>query len=168
MVRRQISSFLGFVGFRPFLKSSEFSRLWKPVESGGTVRLSRTTKSSTVSERCLEELSPNRGTISAKIRAPRGRKLASGTAWHLERCLDGLARVSQAQLLVSLGFKWYVSAFANYQRTDGAIGGAIGALLWLYVLGLAILMGAELNAVIEHVSPVRKDSGEKTPGGRIG
>jgi membrane protein len=41
-------------------------------------------------------------------------------------------------------------------------------LLWLYVSGLAILMGAEINAVIEHASPVGKDSGEKMPGGRTG
>jgi membrane protein len=55
-------------------------------------------------------------------------------------------------VLISLGFKWYVSAFATYQKTYGAIGGVIVALLWLYVSGLAILMGAEMNAVIEHAS----------------
>jgi membrane protein len=69
-------------------------------------------------------------------------------------------------LLASLGFKWYVSAFANYQKTYGAIGGVIVALLWLYVSGLAILMGAEMNAVIEHASPMGKDPGEKAPGER--
>jgi membrane protein len=67
-------------------------------------------------------------------------------------------------LLVSLGFKWYVSAFANYQKTYGSIGGVMVALLWLYVSGLAILMGAEMNAVIEHASPMGKDPGEKVPG----
>ena len=67
-------------------------------------------------------------------------------------------------LLVSLGFKWYVSAFANYQATYGAIGGVIVALLWLYLSALAILIGATMNAVIEHASPLGKDPGEKVAG----
>jgi hypothetical protein len=67
-------------------------------------------------------------------------------------------------LLISLGFRWYVGAFANYQATYGAIGGVIVALLWLYVSALAILMGATMNAIIEHASPLGKDEGEKAPG----
>jgi membrane protein len=69
-----------------------------------------------------------------------------------------------AWLLASLGFRWYVSAFANYQKTYGAIGAAIVALLWFYVSGLAMLLGAEMNAIIEHSSPEGKDPGEKVPG----
>lgn len=34
--------------------------------------------------------------------------------------------------------------------------------------GLAILLGAEMNAVIEHASPMGKDPGEKVPGGGTG
>ena len=52
-------------------------------------------------------------------------------------------------LVLSLGFRWYASHFGDYQRTYGAIGGVIVALLWLYGSGLAILVGAELNATIE-------------------
>jgi hypothetical protein len=37
-------------------------------------------------------------------------------------------------------------------------------LLWFYVSGIALLLGAELNAEIEHASPYGKDPGEKVPG----
>jgi membrane protein len=67
-------------------------------------------------------------------------------------------------LVASLGFRWYVSAFADYQKTYGAIGAAIVALLWFYMSGAAILVGAEMNALIEHSSPEGKDPGEKVAG----
>ena len=37
-------------------------------------------------------------------------------------------------------------------------------LLWFYISGLVILIGAEMNAVIEHASPHGKEPGEKVPG----
>ena len=37
-------------------------------------------------------------------------------------------------------------------------------MLWLYITGIAILTGAEMNAEIEHASPYGKDPGEKVPG----
>jgi len=37
-------------------------------------------------------------------------------------------------------------------------------MLWFYISGLVILIGAEMNAEIEHASPYGKDSGEKVPG----
>ncbi len=56
-------------------------------------------------------------------------------------------------LLISLGFKWYVSHFGDYQRTYGTIGGALVTLLWFYGTSLAILLGAQLDATIAHASP---------------
>jgi membrane protein len=67
-------------------------------------------------------------------------------------------------LLISLGFKFYVTTFATYNATYGAIGGVIVLLLWFYMSALAVLFGAELNAEIEHASPYGKDPGEKVPG----
>ena len=67
-------------------------------------------------------------------------------------------------VVVSLVFKFYVANFADYNATYGAVGGVIVLLLWFYISGLAILVGAELNAEIEHASPHGKDPGEKVPG----
>lgn len=65
---------------------------------------------------------------------------------------------------ISLGFKYYATNFGNYTETYGVIGAVMLLLLWFYLSGIAILMGAELNAEIEHASPYGKDVGEKVPG----
>jgi len=67
-------------------------------------------------------------------------------------------------LVISLGFKVYVAHFTSYNATYGAIGGVIVLMLWFYLSALAVLIGAELNAEIEHASPYGKDPGEKVAG----
>ena len=67
-------------------------------------------------------------------------------------------------VVASLAFRYYVTNFAAYNETYGAIGGVMVLLLWFYVSGIALLVGAELNAEIEHASPYGKDVGEKVPG----
>lgn len=67
-------------------------------------------------------------------------------------------------LVVSLCLKLYITQFATYNETYGTIGGVIVLLLWFWLSGLAILVGAEFNAEIEHASPYGKDVGEKVPG----
>ena len=67
-------------------------------------------------------------------------------------------------VVVSVAFKFYVANFGNYNETYGAVGGVIILLLWFYLSGLAVLVGAEMNAEIEHASPHGKNPGEKVPG----
>ena len=78
----------------------------------------------------------------------------------------GAITATMLWLLASLAFKVYVSQFADYNAAYGTIGGIILFLLWFYISGLAVLVGAEMNAEIEHASPYGKDPGEKRPGVR--
>ncbi|MFK4295247.1 membrane protein [Arthrobacter sp. GAS37] len=54
-----------------------------------------------------------------------------------------------AFILASLGFGFYVANFSNYNKTYGAIGGAIVMLLWLWILNMSLLFGAEFDAEME-------------------
>jgi hypothetical protein len=67
-------------------------------------------------------------------------------------------------VVVSLAFKLYIAYFGNYNETYGTLGAFIVLLTWFYLSGLAILIGAEVNAEIEHASPYGKAVGEKVPG----
>ena len=72
-------------------------------------------------------------------------------------------------------FGWYVSNFASYNATYGAVGGVIVLMVWLYLTALLMLLGAELNAVIAASQRERADVPEhgsqsaprtSTPAGR--
>jgi membrane protein len=52
-------------------------------------------------------------------------------------------------LLASLGFALYVANFSSYEKTYGAIGGVIISLLWLWILNMSLLFGAEFDAEME-------------------
>jgi membrane protein len=52
-------------------------------------------------------------------------------------------------VLASLAFGFYVANFSNYNKTYGAIGGVIIMLLWLWILNLSLLFGAEFDAETE-------------------
>ncbi|GGD02650.1 YihY/virulence factor BrkB family protein [Halopseudomonas salina] len=64
-------------------------------------------------------------------------------------------------IVASLGFGFYVSNFGNYDAMYGGIGAMIVLLLFFYISSAVLLLGAELNATIEHASTEGKDKGEK-------
>lgn len=68
-------------------------------------------------------------------------------------------------IIASLGFAFYVKTFANYNAMYGSIGAIIVLLLYFYISAAVLLLGAEMNAVIEHMSAEGKDKGDKTPDG---
>jgi membrane protein len=49
-------------------------------------------------------------------------------------------------ILISWGLGWYLSHFANYNKTFGTLGAVVGLMLWLYITAIALLLGAEFNS----------------------
>ena len=71
-------------------------------------------------------------------------------------------------VLVSLAFKAYLHFFDSYSTTYGSLGAVIVLMLWLYLTGVAILIGSEINSEIENAAaeagaPDAKERGEKSP-----
>jgi membrane protein len=67
-------------------------------------------------------------------------------------------------LLASLGFKYYVANWGHYTEAYGLIGAVMILLLWFYISGLVILIGAEMNVEIEHAGMAgpRRRIGDRT------
>lgn len=65
-------------------------------------------------------------------------------------------------IVISAAVNIYISHFANYNKTYGAIGAVIALMLWIYVSSIAILVGAELN------SELLKAEGKKLAGQKSG
>lgn len=66
----------------------------------------------------------------------------------------------------SVLFRVYLHFYNSYSKSYGSLGAVIVLLLWLYITGLAILIGGEINSEIEHAAaerghPEAKEAGEK-------
>ena len=74
--------------------------------------------------------------------APRRR-----TPWHSD--LPGAAVSTVWWLVVSLGFRVYIDVAASgTNAVFGLLGGALSLLVWLYLLAMGLLVGAEINSVL--------------------
>lgn len=66
--------------------------------------------------------------------------------WH--SVLPGSLLATVLWFASTAGFGWYLRTFANYSLLYGSIGTAMGLLLWLYILSVIVLVGAEFNALL--------------------
>ena len=90
--------------------------------------------------------------------------LAPAAKQHWRWVTPGSAVALVLWLAMSMGLRFYVARFADYSATYGSIGGVILLMLWLYLTGVALLIGAEINAEIEHAAARRGEPTAKLPG----
>ena len=64
----------------------------------------------------------------------------------------GASLATLAVILFTLGFAFYIDNFASYNKLYGSIGTVMGIMLMIYLNSLALLIGYELNAAIQHGS----------------
>jgi membrane protein len=71
-------------------------------------------------------------------------------------------------IIGSVGFSVYVSNFASYNETYGSLGAVVILLMWLWLSAFIVLLGAEINAQMEHQTAVDTTTGEPVPMGERG
>lgn len=65
-------------------------------------------------------------------------------------------------------FSWYLRSFADYNAVYGSLGAVIGMMMWFWLTAIVILLGAELNAELEHQTARDTTTGQRKPMGQRG
>ena len=76
--------------------------------------------------------------------APGGKLAWVRGRWH--ETLPGATIATITWFLATLLYGFYVTRFADYSIVYGSLGAAIATLVWLYMVSLSVLIGAEFNA----------------------
>jgi membrane protein len=81
-----------------------------------------------------------------------------------------LGAVGAALLWVagSLGFSWYVNNVGHFDATYGSLAAVVGFMVWIWFSVMSVLLGAELNAEIEHQTALDSTTGQPQPMGQRG
>ena len=89
--------------------------------------------------------------------------------WH--SVLPGATLATVMWFFVTMLFGWYLQNYADYSVIYGSLGVAIALLVWMYMISLVILIGAEFNAMLFPRSTLRQRAnrrGKLTAGCRRG
>jgi len=71
-------------------------------------------------------------------------------------------------IATSVGFSYYLQHFANYNASYGALGTLIGFMIWVWISVIILIVGAELNAELEHQTLRDSTTGQALPIGSRG
>ena len=75
----------------------------------------------------------------------------------------GSVFASLTWFVASFLFSWYLANFANYNATYGSLGAVVGLMIWLWISTIVVLLGAELNAEMEHQTARDSTVGAEKP-----
>ncbi|KGX91927.1 ribonuclease yfkH [Pontibacillus halophilus JSM 076056 = DSM 19796] len=84
--------------------------------------------------------------------------LAPNLDYPFRHVLPGAILATVLWQFISLLFSFYVSNFGNYSATYGSLGGVIVLMLWLFLTGLILMIGAELNVVYHRKHKQNRES----------
>ena len=103
------------------------------------------------------------------VRGWRAGLRCSSVCWSGSRWVSvGSVFAAVTWLVMSYLFSWYLANFANYNATYGSLGAAVGLMMWLWMSAVVVLLGAELNAEIEHQTARDSTVGREKPLGSRG
>jgi membrane protein len=71
-------------------------------------------------------------------------------------------------MITSAGFTFYLANFADYNATYGALGAVAGLMVWTWISVIILILGAELNAELEHQTAIDTTTGDPLPMGKRG
>lgn len=71
-------------------------------------------------------------------------------------------------LAMSIAFSLYLENFANYNATYGTLGAVIGLMIWVWLSVVILIVGAEIDAEIEHQTMLDSTTGAPRPMGQRG
>jgi membrane protein len=71
-------------------------------------------------------------------------------------------------VIASALFSWYAANLGSYNATYGSLGSVIGFLFWMWISATIVIVGAELNAELEHQTARDTTRGPDVPMGRRG
>jgi membrane protein len=80
----------------------------------------------------------------------------------------GSAVATLTWLATSLLFSWFAANFGTYNKTYGSLGAIIGFMTWIWLSCVVVLLGAELDAEMEHQIAHDRTTGAEEPMGRRG
>lgn len=71
-------------------------------------------------------------------------------------------------IISSAAFSFYLQNFADYNATYGSLGAVIGLMLWTWISAVILIVGAEINAEMEHQTEMDSTTGSAQPMGSRG
>src|SRR6185436_13755641 len=111
---------------------------------------------------CLQ----SRSSMATPPRANLSREEPDAGNLHVRLC-EGWGRqrphLLGIRIAASVLFSWYVASFGSYNKTYGSLGAIIGFMTWIWISIIVVLVGAKIDAEMEHQTARETTTGKPKP-----